>query len=382
MEVPVQGDVLKWAREFRDLSLDDAAERLGLPAATLEALEAGIRKPSLTLFEKIGAAYRIPLCTLFRKTRPKEPKRPTDFRTVGGGKPKSSFDYTVAESHIRNFQRTLGLLRSEDEEFPFVELRHYAYKGDPFAQGAFERETIGVAVKEQLDWKSDEGFARWRAIIEHAGVAVYLQKFDLQAGRAFSLWDNGDPPAIIINKSDRSPNALTYSLIHEYAHLLIRQPGVSDLNPQNPVEVFCNRFAAAFLMPEEGLKLLLPMWPNSPVTWDPGTIWNAAKRLKVSGQAVAIRLEELHKAPSGFNNLFAIKPPPPPEPKAGQKIDFVRVKLSELGGRYTDSVMGALDREVIDVVQASQALGLSFNPKSLVKVRKYVQKYRQLVSAA
>jgi cytoskeletal protein RodZ len=41
MEIPTSGEVLKWAREFRGLSLDEAAERLGLPIDELKAFEAG-----------------------------------------------------------------------------------------------------------------------------------------------------------------------------------------------------------------------------------------------------------------------------------------------------------------------------------------------------
>jgi Zn-dependent peptidase ImmA (M78 family) len=158
--------------------------------------------------------------------------------------------------------------------------------------------------------------------------------------------------------------------------LLIHLPGRSDLNPKNPVEAFCNRFAAAFLMPEEGLRLLLPSWPPNPVAWDSNLIWNAARRLKVSAQALAIRLEELNKAPDGFNQIFALRPLPKSEMDPKDKLDFVKIRLSELGGRYTNSVVEALDREVIDVVDASQALG--FSPQSKMKVRKYVEKYRQL----
>ena len=118
MEIPVQGAVLKWAREFRGLSLDEAAERLGLTVSELEAFETGNKKPSLTLFEKFGSAYRIPRCTLFRKTKPEEPPKPTDFRTIGGTQPQSSFDYAVAESTIRSLQRFLRQLVVDDEEFP------------------------------------------------------------------------------------------------------------------------------------------------------------------------------------------------------------------------------------------------------------------------
>ena len=110
MEIPVQGAVLKWAREYRGLSLDEAAGRLGLTADALKAFEAGLKKPNLTQFEKFGSAYRLPLCTLFRKTPPEEPPKPTDFRTVGGIGHKDSFDFAVAESRIRSFQSVLRLL--------------------------------------------------------------------------------------------------------------------------------------------------------------------------------------------------------------------------------------------------------------------------------
>lgn len=379
-KVPVQGAVLRWAREFRGLSLDEAASRLGLTASELQEVESGIRQPSLTQFEKFGTAYRLPRCTLFRKTPPEEPPKPTDFRTIGGVGHHDSFDFGVAESRIRSFQSVLRLLRFEDEEFPPVELRHYDFNASAFTQGGAERNAIGVSVEAQLSWKSDEGFRRWRAIIEHIGIAVYLQNFSLDAGRAFSLWEKEEPPAIIINKADHSPNAWTYSLVHEYAHLLIRKPGLSDLNPKNPIEAFCNRFAAAFLMPIDALKLVLPSWPNQPISWDVGTVWNAAGRLKVSAQALAIRLEELNKASSGFNQLFATRGNPRAKPSPDQRPDFVRTRLSELGGYYTESVIGALDREVIDVVHASQALGFSPSPNSMGKARKYLDRYRELAS--
>jgi Zn-dependent peptidase ImmA (M78 family)/DNA-binding XRE family transcriptional regulator len=381
-KIPVQGAVLKWAREFRGLSLDEAAARLGLTANVLQAIEEGTKQPSLTQFEKFGSAYRLPLCTLFRRTPPEEPPKPTDFRTIGGVGHHDSFEFGVAESRIRNFQSILRLLLFEDEEFPPGQLRHYDFNASAFTQGEAERKAIAVPIEVQLGWKSDEGFRRWRAIIEHIGVAVYLQNFNLDAGRAFSVWEKEEPPAIIINKRDRSLNAWTYSLIHEYAHLLIGKPGLSDLNPKNPIEAFCNRFAAAFLMPIDALKLVLPNWPHQPINWDVGTIRTAAGHLKVSGQALAIRLEELDKAPSGFNQLFVTKSNPPKKPKPNEKPDFVRTRLSELGGYYTESVIGALDREVIDIVHASQALGFRPSPSSMEKARKYLHRYRELASVA
>jgi transcriptional regulator with XRE-family HTH domain len=83
-EIPVSGRVLAWARDFRGLSLDDAARLIGITAAELQELETEVKRPTLTTFESIAAAYRLPLATLFRRTPPKEPAELPDFRTFEG----------------------------------------------------------------------------------------------------------------------------------------------------------------------------------------------------------------------------------------------------------------------------------------------------------
>lgn len=375
-EIPISGAVLTWARKFRGLSLDEAADVIGVTSAELEELETEVRMPTLTKFEKIGAAYQLPLATLFRRTPPKIPEEPHDFRTFEGAPPQQSFEFRVALSNVRSLQATLRVLRSDDELFHGARLRQYNFGADPFEQGALERREIGVSVRHQLSWNSDDGFRHWRAIIERLGISVYLQNFDVGDCRGCSLLEDGITPAIIINKAERSENAWVYTLIHEYAHLLIRRPGISDQNPRNPVEAFCNRFAAAFLMPIEALSRLLPVWPEHPYNWDDAIIRGVARQLKVSAQALAIRLEELSKAPVGLNRRFATRGMPTRTSPGG---NYVKTRLSEIGGHYTASVMSALDRDIIDSVHASEALGLS--PPYLETARAYIERQRELARA-
>ena len=58
--------------------------------------------------------------------------------------------------------------------------------------------------------------------------------------------DSQNTPIIMISKAEEFDPAKTFTLIHEYCHLLLREPGISDQNTQNPVEAFCNQFAGAF----------------------------------------------------------------------------------------------------------------------------------------
>jgi len=373
-EIPVSGRVLTWAREFRGLSLEEAADRLSMTAAALEELETEVYKPTLGEFQKLAGVYRLPLATLFRRTPPPAPTELPDFRTFEGAPPRTSFEFRVALSNVQSLQATLRILRSEDENFHGANLRQYDFARDPFEQGETERQTIGITVQRQLDWNAGDGFRHWRAIIERLGISVYLQKFDLMDCRGCALLEDGGMPAILINKAEESENARAFTLIHEYAHLLVRRPGISDLNRRNPTEVWCNRFAAAFLMPIAGLRRVLPLWPDRAQDWDDGTIREAARQLKVSAQALAIRLEELDKAPAGMSRRFVVKM----RPKQPGQVSYVTKHLSEIGGRYTASVVGALDRDIIDIVHASEALALK--PTSLDDARAYVDRQRQLAS--
>jgi len=294
--------------------------------------------------------------------------KPSDL--PGFFNPRQSYEFRVALSNVRTLQATLRVLVF----FFGAALRQYDLHKDPFRQGEDERAEIGISIERQLDWNAGDGFRHWRAVIERLGISVYLQKFELRDCRGCSLLEDGITPAILINKAE-SENAWVFTLIHEYAHLLIRRPGISDLNRRNPVKVFCNRFAAAFLMPVAALRRVLPHWPDGSVNWEDATINGAARALKVSAQALAIRLEELGKAGPGFNSRFVRKQ----TKKKATGGGYVRTRLSEIGGRYTASVMSALDRDVIDDIHASEALGLG--PSYLERARAYVDRQRELASA-
>lgn len=375
-EVPVSGKVLIWARNFRGLTLEEAAARLGWEVKELRSYELEEQKPTLGKFEKFATAYQLPQATLFLRTAPHEPPMPSDFRTHDGGKPEFGFDFLVALSEVRTLQRTLNVLSAEDEEFLRANLPVYDRARDPWRVGELERLRLGVTVDQQIQWRPDEALRRWRAVIEQTGVSVYLQKFAERDCRGFSLLGDDSQPALVINKSDESDNAKVFTLMHEYGHLLIREPGISDLDNGHPVEAFCNRFAAGFLMPRNALMAVLPQWPNNPIDWENNEIQDGARRLKVSAWAFALRLEEMGLAPVGFNRKFNWRAGK--KPRMGSGGNYVATKLSEIGGHYTSAVIGALDRGVLNSVQASEALGL--RTEHFDKVRTYVERQRALAS--
>ena len=57
--VPVNKEVLVWARKERGLSEQEAAKRLDLTTEQLAALENGTKHPSLKMLDRISQKYKI-----------------------------------------------------------------------------------------------------------------------------------------------------------------------------------------------------------------------------------------------------------------------------------------------------------------------------------
>ena len=90
----INPSILTWARETAGLSVDEAADRLGLSssekatgAEKLEAFETGEAKPTRNQLLKLASVYRRPLTTFYRNAPPRKADRGEDFRTLAGTVP-------------------------------------------------------------------------------------------------------------------------------------------------------------------------------------------------------------------------------------------------------------------------------------------------------
>jgi Zn-dependent peptidase ImmA (M78 family) len=375
--LPVKGAVLQWARKFRGLSEREAAERLGMSISDLRAYEKGDLAVTLGTFENFAAKYRLPQATLFSLTPPEEPPKPQDFRTIEGRKAQQSFDFGVALSNVRTWLSQYKRLAIEDDEFEAPTLPHISLYEKPEVAGERERKRLGISPEEQLGWPRHEAFRRWRASLEARGVIVFQQKFPMADCKGFTLYETEGTPTIIVNKTEQMDVVKIFTLAHEYCHLLLRQPGISNENFDNPVESFCNKFAAAFLIPTDALRLVLPYWPNQPITWEREYIDGWAARLKVSRIALALRLEQLGLAPDGFHVKFKVRNrKATTKPKTTARPDPTATHLSDIGGAYTKKIIGAMDRKLIDETHAAEALGVSV--ENFDKVRGAIRRHGEL----
>ena len=151
-------------------------------------------------------------------------------------------------------------------------------------------------------------FFAWRSRIEELGVLIFqASRVESSEASGFAYWAD-TLPFIVVNRKD-APGRRLFSLLHELAHLMLHQSGISDLDPygrrpvaDEKVEVFCNAVAAAALMPR--LQFLsqaeIARAPDGRRDWSDDDIAALAHTFSVSREAVVRRLLTLARTTEAF----------------------------------------------------------------------------------
>jgi transcriptional regulator with XRE-family HTH domain len=218
--------LLVWAREKANYEPKAAARKMGLPDERVSEWEAGTRKPTIADLRKAAKAYGRPLGVFFLPEPPQGFETLRDFRRVYGS-PAAEWSPALHEEYRRaHAQRDALLEIAELDEISVptawrltappdvndtiatrarASLRHIAPIDEP---------TSGADEFKHLNY--------WIAALEHAGVLVLHTtggKVPKSEMRAFSLYFD-EVPVIMLNGKDW-PRGRLFSLIHEYAHLLL-----------------------------------------------------------------------------------------------------------------------------------------------------------------
>lgn len=301
----INPDMLVWARKTARLTLEDAAQKAGVSTEKLSACEAGEVMLTFSQLMKIAGVYKRPVSLFYLKEPPSGWAPIQDFRRLTDVAPGFSSRLTYAIRQARERREVAVELRSELDEpiqaFEFTAAIH----DDVERTGAAIRAYLGVTELHQLEWKR-KAFEGWRAAVEAKDVLVFVvPRLDLSEMRGTAIAER-EFPIILVNGQDRTGGRV-FTLLHEFCHLAVRQSGVSgsggeeDDAPNPAVERFCNRVAAAALMPND-LLLDLPLvrQKRDKKTWEMEELEALSLRFGVSKEAMLLRLLSLGKTTSEF----------------------------------------------------------------------------------
>jgi Zn-dependent peptidase ImmA (M78 family) len=373
-EVPVNGRVLAWARTLRNLSVDDAALLLGIPPEELRDYELGNKLPLVTFLRRMSTKYQVNFASLLMPEPLPMEKRLTDHRVRHDRSPLTLATLVAMDDISEALEAFADLSAESRRAVPTMNIGSATLEEDPEVVAARERKRFNVSLEEQQSWRSTyTARLRWRQYIEDRGVFTYMIKMQSPKELSgFSLYDNG-LGAICVNDREVNEGAKTFTLFHEYCHLLLRQGGISDENDTDRVERFCNQFAASFLVPRKWLRESLPHDIDLPCDFSDAEVKELARRFRVSNRAMAYRLEETRLAPKGFYgrrtapwDLPGVEAPLSPSDQPNPII----IQLKKLGKLHSFTVLQAAKRHLLNPFEASQLVGLK--PASFAKLAKAI----------
>lgn len=306
--------ILKWARVRMGLQPKQVETLAKISAERIitweeESLAQRLGEvPTLADLESLAEIYDCPVGYFFLDSPP-EAEPILDFRGLTSEKAK----VLSYESHLSLSE----FLRLTDYTAFLVETTGMAHEvhigtadpNEPVESVAKrEQERLGFTPNVREQWTSaDEAFHFWKKAIETQGVFVITLKLKAGEVRGASRWDSHHPPAILVNRMDmEAATGRTFTLLHEWAHLLVKRPGlVCDFRGQTGdarIEHFANMFAAEMLVPRKDFENFLRqenLFQKRPRWGDP-LLDRIRRNFKVSRDVVAILLEEANLAPPGF----------------------------------------------------------------------------------
>ncbi len=256
-------EIMIWARETAGLDRDTAARKIGLNPARgvpgaerLAAIEAGVSMPSKSLLRRMAAQYHRPLITFYLPQIPAPVGLGHDFRTVPDQSDPSN---VLLATLLRDVKARQALVREilEDDE----DAEEVAFIGA--ASGISDSRRLADLIVESIGFdrsayrahaSSEDAFSYLRELIEKKGVFVLLAgdcghwstAIEVRIFRGFAIADRF-APFVVVNDQD-ARTAWSFTLLHEVAHLLLGESGVSGGSPNGRIEQLCSDAAAAVLI--------------------------------------------------------------------------------------------------------------------------------------
>lgn len=365
---PITPAMLQWARETSGYSLEEVAKKAGVKPGTIAAWEDGSKPITQGRVDLLANIYKRPTAIFYLPEAPAEDdaRKVADFRAGTHHKPPALL-YQLR--HARERRAAAVALASEAAVTPARFSFSCNANENALEVGERLREWLNVDHQQQQAWvkKDPSGYTAlnaWKEAIESRSVLVFQAgKRDLGQCRGFSI--NADVYPVIVTRSVDTPVSRCFTLMHELAHLGLRQGGVCDLLDHG-VESFCNKVAAAALMPAATFAPLLREFKRHG-TSEPSIV-KLARAYSVSEQALVLRMLELGLVDSSlyarmrdhFEMRNAQASARKDEEKTSAPIPQHTRAIARNGRAFTKLVLDAYHRNAISAQRASRYLEVSY----------------------
>ncbi|WP_417463326.1 ImmA/IrrE family metallo-endopeptidase [Kordiimonas sp.] len=378
-------EMLRWAREWRGRTIEEVAAKFKKEPEQIIAWETSAARPTVKQARKLADFYGRSFVEFFLPEPPKmrERKPLTDFRMHRGvEEPVEHRDVQlILDWAEAKRDSALDLFADIGEPVPEVPKGLFATtEENPEEVAANVRKILDFPVEQQMEMKKADAYklpSILRQKIEHAGILT-LKNSELNKHQIRGVCIAKFPLPVIVCGSEAA-TAQAFTLVHELAHITLQQGGVSGF-PQlayfkaQPVERWCDQFAAAFLMPLDAVTQLLGEAKKQPSdSIDDAILASCASAFRVSPHAMLIRLVHLGYVASRY--YWEKKRPEFDEQEAsagsfGRSPYYGSRYRNAVGDLYTGLVLQAWSSGRISNHNAAEYMGIK-NIKHLRDVRSH-----------
>lgn len=359
---PITGEVLRWALSTAGLQPNEAEVALDFPNGSVTKWITEAAQPNQGQLSKLAKKLDRPVTFFFLPRPPAASTIPVEFRRFAGTTKTPGKETHDGIRLANRIQKTTAWVRHEaslgDVTVPRLQ------RGDPIEESATK---LRKWLKWSTAWQttstnSDAVVTKaFRASLEDRGIVVMHLSLDEGETRGFSLASDVAP---VIAANTRDPNrARLFSYAHELVHIATHSTSVCDVHETSDrLESFCNRVAAALLMPRTEFRAHVMAKMGAAKLADIDDVSAVRAKFKVSLRAAAIRAENLDLGQPGLYemvNRVAESKKRGGVYIPGNERTKDRIRVDEYGSTFIRTVESGVAAGVLRDVQAATLLRLS-----------------------
>ncbi len=373
--LPINPSVLKWARQNAGFSVEEIAEKTSVNRDKVMSWEAGEASPTLRQARNLAKYFKRPFLEFFATEIPEisGTQLVPDFRfhptPIFPDEERELKEVQAwAEEQRLNVLDLMEMLGETPGQFPEELHATTSENVEQIAQQV--RAFVDFPIEEQIqvpNSKKSQIPKTIRAKFSACNTLV-LKESRLSKIRTRGICLFAEPLPIIIYGNE-APGAQAFTLAHEFAHIILKKSAISAFlnfdeakDTNKAIESWCNKFAAAFLMPADAVEKNLDLTDIPAPSISDNEVSRLATTFGVSRHAMLIRLVSLQyvdpqyywrvKREQYINEAKNYTSPPVRSPYYGKRYK------NRLGEFYTGLVIEAWNIGKISAHNAAEFMGI------------------------
>lgn len=260
--VPVARGLLEWALERSGRSTDDFQSHFG----AWDRWVTGRAEPTLKQVEEIARYAHLPFGVLFLTEPPAVELPIPDYRLGVEGDAREPSQDLLDVIDISIQRQAWFVDYAERNQLGTAAIRRWDHAADVTEVARGIEEELGYGVDQRVGMSRTDARNHLRRRFEAmGGLPVFTSMVGNNTHRLLSRAEfrgftlaSDVAPLIFVNTNDDTLSGQIFTFLHEYAHVVRGQSGVSDEDPtesiDSGVEGWCNAVAGEVLVPEVDLR--------------------------------------------------------------------------------------------------------------------------------